>query len=138
MNDYSYDDYFERQSFEISPDCIREKLATIKKADNFEWVENNWKASSYEGFGVITMVEDHPKNELLITRLQDIQKEFDLKLAEKDGDRRSKYFQLPAASYHQTVANLLSNERFQQNIVDRDLLNDFPNIVKEAFEEIEM
>jgi len=134
MNDYSYDNYLERQMFEITPDCILEKLATIKKANNFEWIDNNWKPNSYEGFGVITMVGDHPQNELLILRLQEIQKEFDLKLAAKNGNILSKYFQLPATSYHQTVANLLSNERFQQNIVDRELLNDFPNIVKEAFE----
>jgi len=134
MNDYSYDKYLERQSFEITPDCILEKLASIKKANNFEWIENDWKPNSYEGFGVITMVRDHPKNELLITKLEEIQKEFDLKLATKDRNLFSKYFQLPATSYHQTLANLLSNERFQKNIIDRDLLKNFPNIIKEAFE----
>jgi hypothetical protein len=134
MNDYSYDNYLKRQLFEITPDFIRENLATIKKANNFEWVEIDWKPNRYEGFGVITMLGDHPQNEMLSSRLQEIQKEFDLKLASKDRNIRSKYFQLPAASYHQTVANLLSNERFQQNIVDRDLLDDFPNIAKEAFE----
>jgi hypothetical protein len=134
MNDYSYDSYFQRQSFEITPDCIIEKLATMKKANNFEWIENNWKPNSYEGFGIISMVADHYQNESLISRLKLIQEEFDLKLAAKDGNILSKYYQLPTNSFHQTVANLLSNERFQKNIIDRELLNDFPDIIKEAFE----
>lgn len=134
MTDFSYNQYFQQQSFEVTNERNVEKLASFKKANNFEWIENNWKPNSYEGLGVITMVADHPKNELLITRLQEIQNDFDLKLAKRNENIRSKYYQLPATSYHQTVANLLSNERFQKNIIERELLNDFPDIIKEAFE----
>jgi 2'-5' RNA ligase len=40
---------------------------------------------------------------------------------------------LPAASFHQTVANTLSAERFKQNILRAGIEQSYPAIVKNAF-----
>ena len=45
---------------------------------------------------------------------------------------------LPEASYHQTIANTLSDKRFFENIVNNNILDSFPGIMGKAFDSIQI
>lgn len=45
---------------------------------------------------------------------------------------------LPEDSYHQTIANTLSEHRYTENIVNRGIVGVFPDIVRNAFNSIKL
>jgi 2'-5' RNA ligase len=125
--DFSYEEYQERQLLELTNKKIVEKALALKKANLFVHQKNDWEAKSYEGFGMITMLSDSEQNKNLCSTLISLQKEL---LINTGSDNI--LYNLPPESFHQTIANILSNHRYQQQLIDQKLLEDFTSIIDAA------
>ncbi len=131
ISDLSFDDYNQRQWYEISAERNMERAHSARAAANFIYDGHNWQPQEYEGFAVVSMLSENPGNEALATKLAEIQDELQYNLSP-----RYAFYQLPAASFHQTIANTLSAGRFKEHIIDAGLEEAYPAIVAEAFEKI--
>jgi 2'-5' RNA ligase len=86
----------------------------------------------YEGFAVVSMPNENEGNEALLVRLNEIQTELHYNLPPAYA-----FYMLPPESFHQTVANTLSADRFKEHILNAGLEESYPDIVARAFEQIE-
>jgi hypothetical protein len=127
ISDLSFEEYNQRQLAEISPDRNRERAHAAKPAGNFLFDGHQWVPQEYKGFAVISMLNENEENESLVARLTEIQTELQYNLSPRLG-----FYQLPADSFHQTIANTLSNDRFKKNITDAGLENAYPAMVAKA------
>jgi len=127
ISDLPFDEYNKRQLSEISAERIWERAHNAKPAGNFFYDGHNWLPREYGGFAVVSMLRENEKNESLAPRLTEIQTELQYNLSP-----RFAFYQLPAESFHQTIANTLSNDRFKKSISDAGLENAYPSIVANA------
>ncbi len=128
-SDLSFEDYNRRQLYEISPQRNIERALSAKLAGNFIHNGSEWAPLEYEGFAVVSMLSENAENEFLQARLIAIQKELQYNLTPRNG-----FYILPAESFHQTVANTLSADRFKNNILNAGLEETYPSMVANAFE----
>lgn len=156
--DLSYKDYTERQRREVEADRLQERALVLRPSGNYKWVgasallaKNNaqrqpandgpsagqvaglpggvgWVPQSYPGFAVISMVHENEGNNGLSAMLKAVQAD----LLEQCPWEESIYL-LPSDSFHQTVANNLSEERFLQRIQRPGLETVYPGLVNRAF-----
>jgi hypothetical protein len=129
--DLSFADYNKRQLYEVSAERNTERALKTKPAGNFCFHDNHWSPLEYEGFAVVSMLNENEGNAPLAARLKDVQKELQINL-----QPRYAFYQLPADSFHQTVANTLSADRFKNNILNAGLEEEYPAFVLNAFEQI--
>jgi len=127
VEDLSFVDYTARQQKEVSAEQVRQRAFVAKPANQFLHTGERWMPNEYEGFAVVSMVNNNPGNQTLSADLQDLQR-----WLLKDLDPTA-YFLLPHDSFHQTVANTLSDERFKENIVKNGKEEIFPSLVANAF-----
>lgn len=123
--------YQDRQWHHISEKGLEEDLAKAKISNKFLCQNNRWEKISYPGFAVVSKLKNNPGNDKLIHQLSLIQH----RLVDEAGLEHL-IFKLPKESFHQTVANTLSDERFMENIRLAGIEKDYPFMVKSAFEEI--
>ena len=90
-----------------------------------------WAPQPYPGFAVVSMVDENPGN----TPLPDALKAIQVELLEQCPWEGCLY-PLPASSFHQTVANTLSEERFLQYIVRPGLEPVYPDLIATVFEKM--
>ena len=90
-----------------------------------------WSPQPYPGFAVVSMVDENPGN----TPLPDALKAIQVELLEQCPWEGCLY-PLPASSFHQTVANTLSEERFLQYIVRPGLEPVYPDLIATVFEKM--
>jgi hypothetical protein len=131
IHDLPFDEYNRRQLFESSADRILNRTTAVLPAGHFLFINDAWSPLKYEGAAVVSMVDENPDNNKLIKRLVEIQSDLN-NLLEPKRD----YYYLPKESFHQTIANTLSEARFKMNIVDAGLEEFYPNLVKQAFDKI--
>jgi hypothetical protein len=131
VSDMSFADYDKRQLFEISVDRNKQRALGAKPAGNFCYHDNSWHPQEYEGFAIVSMLSDNEGNEPLTARLVQIQQELQYNLPPQ-----SAFYYLPSQSFHQTVANTLSADRFKNNILYAGLEEAYPGMVKNAFNHI--
>lgn len=131
--DFTFEEYTQRQMQEISAERIIEKSTQAKTAGKFEWNGVEWIPNDYKGYAIITKLDDLTQNQPLIERLKALQRAMVEKLEPKNA-----YYHLSIDSFHQTVANTLSADRFQKNIVDAGLENQYPHIIEQAFSTINL
>jgi hypothetical protein len=131
MNDLSFAEYNERQLYEISAGRNRERALCAKPAGNFAYHEGTWAPQEYEGFAVVSMLNANDGNDALLARLMAIQEELRYNLQPRYG-----FYQLPSSSFHQTVANTLSADRFKQHILNPGLEETYPELIAGAFKAI--
>jgi hypothetical protein len=129
--DLSFADYTARQYRELAPDKLMERAMAVRPSGNYRYDGNGWKPQPYPGFAVVSMVEENAGNESVVTVLKAIASG----LIERCPWEESIYL-LPADSYHQTVANTLSEKRFLDHIVDAGLEAEYPGMVGKAFTRI--
>lgn len=129
--DMSFEDYNRRQLYEISPQRNIERALNTKPAGNFIHNGSEWLPQEYEGFAVVSMLSEHAENEFLEARLIAIQQELQYNLSPRNG-----FYMLPPESFHQTVANTLSADRFKNNILNAGLEDAYPSLVAKAFANI--
>ncbi len=128
-----YLDYQERQYAEVLPEALKLSANKIKFGHKFQFVNNGWLPLPYKGYAVVSMVTENPENELLKQGLLHIQDQ----ILQQTG-LISKLYPLPADSFHQTIANTLSNERFYKNVGDAGLEDQYPALIEEAFQQISL
>ena len=130
--DLSFDEYTRRQYRELMPDKLLERAMAVRPSGNYRYDGNGWAPLSYPGFAIISMVEENPGNE----GLADLLGKVATGLTERCPWEGSIYL-LPADSYHQTVANTLSEKRFLDHVLYAGLEAEYPGMVGKAFERIE-
>lgn len=126
--DLSYKDYTDRQFRELEEDRLLERALSLRPSGNYRRNGSGWVPQSYPGFAVISMVDENQDNEELPGMLKAVQAD----LAEQCPWEESIYL-LPPGSFHQTVANNLSEERFLEHIQRPGLEPVYPDLVARAF-----
>jgi hypothetical protein len=129
--DLSLEDYTARQLRELEPDRLLERAMGSRPSGNYLFEGGTWTPQPYPGFAVISMVEENPGNAALPDALQAIQASL-LDLCPWEGA----LYPLPAASFHQTVANTLSEDRFLTHIVRPGLERVYPDLIATIFEKM--
>jgi hypothetical protein len=129
--DLAFDEYTARQYRELDADRLLERAMQVRPSGNYRYEGARWLAQPYPGFAVLSMVDEHPGNETLPGILAALQKG----LVERCPWEGALYL-LPSDSFHQTVANMLSEGRFLQRIVAPGLEGDYPGIVGRAMERV--
>ena len=127
----SFAAYQERQLLEISPAGVAARAAKLRPAEQFRYQDGAWVPNPYVGHAVVTMVGSTPANAPLVSALSSLQKS----LLERLASPRT-FCPLPAASFHQTIANTLSADKHQRLVVDRGLGAEYPAIVTNTFSDI--
>ena len=100
----SFAAYQERQLLEISPAGVAARAAKLRPAGQFRYQDGAWVPNPYVGHAVVTMVGSTPANAPLVSALSSLQKS----LLERLASPRT-FCPLPAASFHQTISNALTN-----------------------------
>lgn len=123
--------YNERQHREISPAVLAARAATLHPGGKFSFQAGQWLPEPYTGHAVVSMVSGSPANAPLDERLRAIQNELSLGFSDP-----SALYLLPVESFHQTIANTLSDEKHRQLVVERGLAAEYPELVTGAFADI--
>lgn len=156
--DLSYKDYIARQFRELEQDRLLERALALRPSGNYKRVGASvlpananaqrlaandgpsarqpcglpdgagWVPLSYPGFAIISMVDENQDNHGLPGILKAIQAD----LLEQCPWEESIY-PLPSGSFHQTIANNLSEDRFLQHIHRPGLEPVYPDLVARAF-----
>jgi hypothetical protein len=129
--DLALEDYTARQFRELEPDRLLERAMASRPSGNYRCKGTGWEPQPYPGFAVVSMVDENPGNLLLPDSLKAIQFEL-LEQCPWEGS----LYMLPASSFHQTVANALSEERFLKQIVRPGLEPVYPDLVAMVFEKL--
>ncbi len=130
--DLSVEDYTARQLKELEPDRLLERAMASRPSGNYRFIgAAGWTPQPYPGFAVVSMVDENPGNTELRDELQAVQAEL-LGQCPWEGA----LYPLPAASFHQTVANTLSEERFLTYIVRPGLERMYPDLIAMVFEKM--
>ena len=130
--DLLFDEYTARQYRELEPGKLLERAMLVRPSGNYRYSGNGWTLNPYPGFAVLSMVDENPGNESLPAILAAVQKGLSDRCPWVGG-----LYLLPADSYHQTVANSLSEERFVKNVLEPGLEGEYPGLVGKAFEKME-
>ena len=130
VSDLSFTEYNERQQRELTPGQVEHRADTAEKANQFTYADGRWIPTEYEGFAIVSMVNNNPGNASLSKSLQKIQQQLQEAL-----DATAYYF-LPAESFHQTIANTLSDTRFKENIKLPGRENHYSALIEKAFHNI--
>lgn len=128
IDDLSFEEYKEHQFAELSQHRLLESAMALQPSTSYRRNGKGWVPQSYPGFAVISMVSENPGNENLPGILKAIQAHLLEQCPWED-----LIYLLPADSFHQTVANTLSEERFMQHILRPGLEPVYPSLVAEAF-----
>ena len=131
ISDLHFPEYNRRQLDEISAECNHRRAMNAHPAGNFHYNDKTWQPVKYEGFAIVSMVDDNEGNEPLAKRLIEIQHELKDNLQPVNA-----FYHLPSDSFHQTIANTLSNERFRKNILDAGLEAVYADMMSDAFNNI--
>lgn len=112
--------YQARQQHEISRAGLVARAESVRPGGRFRRAAGLWRPEPYRGYAVVTMLACDPANAALTEALLDVQRELALGL-----DRSDALYLLPASSFHQTIANTLSAERFDELVVQRGVQAEF-------------
>jgi hypothetical protein len=126
-----YEDYQLRQYAEIEPNKLFQRAEKIHFGNKFRYQNGEWEMIPYLGYALLSMVNDNPGNENLAAQLADIQNEII-----KQTQLSHKLFPLPVASFHQTIANTLSDDRYYNHIIKAGLETKYPEIISHAISKI--
>lgn len=129
IQDLSYREYQERQYLHIDPQQIAKDAQHIEPTSRFSYNGQVWEPSPYKGYAVLSMVKGHGENQDLYTSLSEIQAKLEKRL-----DSKGTFYMLPPESFHQTVANTLSADRYKKQIVDQDLTVRYPTMIMDAMD----
>lgn len=127
----SYGAYQARQWHEVSPEGLRARVARLVPGQKFVHRAGSWAPVPYVGHAVVSMVDGPVENEPLREQLCAVQNQLSYNLADP-----GVLCLLPAASFHQTIANTLSDQRYRQWVVERGLVADYPRRVTSVFEDL--
>lgn len=122
IEELPFETYTGRQYAEVSPARVLECALAAKPSPYYPHINGHWVPQPYPGMAVLSMVGDNPDNEGLTPLLESVQSSLP-----------SFLYRLPPESFHQTVANFLSEDRFLKNIVEPDLESEFAAALGDVF-----
>ena len=122
IEELPFETYTGRQYAEVSPARVLECALAVKPSPYYPQINGRWVPQPYPGMAVLSMVGDNPGNEGLTPLLESVQAALPPFLC-----------RLPPDSFHQTVANFLSEDRFLKNMVERDLESEFASALGDVF-----
>jgi hypothetical protein len=128
ITDLSFQEYTDRQFRELEADRLLERAMMLRPSGNYRYNGKGWVPQSYPGYAVVSMIAENPGNGPLPDMLRALQAE----LLEQCPWEQALYL-LPPGSFHQTVANTLSEERFLQQIHRPGLEPAYPSMVAKVF-----
>jgi hypothetical protein len=120
----TYSAYLERQYHEISTAGIAAAVERLRPADKFSFQAGQWYPEPYVGHALVAMVEGDSANTTLKAQLASIENELSYNYADP-----TTLCLLPGHSFHQTIANTLSADRYQRLVVERGLESQYPGMV---------
>ena len=127
ITDLNYIDYHYKQWKELTYEQQVYKANNVKLANNFSFINNQWSALPYYGFGIISILNQHEKNTELSQALLDTQEKLMHLLEEKiSKEIHEKIYLLPENSFHQTIANALSNTKYDLQITEKGITETYP------------
>ena len=127
----SYSVYDMRQRDEVQKTTLEMRASLLSQGHKFRYQDGAWTPVSYPGVSVVSMVDYDGDNMALHASLCDIQSRL-----EQEAGLPSALYMLPPDSFHQTVANTFSADRYEQHIVRAGLVDTYPQLLQRAFEEI--
>jgi len=127
----SFAAYDQRQRHEVSHAGLVARAARLAPGGNFLHDGRAWRPQPYPGHAVVAMVATDTANRELERRLSLAQSQLADAFAEPD-----LLYLLPAASFHQTVANTLSDDRYKRHVVDAGIEHEYPGRVGAVLGEI--
>jgi 2'-5' RNA ligase len=142
-SELDYATYQARQLRETTADQLAYRATQLRQSNKFVYEQippamerskvgvGFWRGLSYEGYAVVSMVDSNPQNNGLSDQLRAMQQQL-LACFENPAT----CFLLPSASFHQTVANTLSDDRFREHIVANNLQDQYPAMVQDAFQHV--
>jgi len=120
--DFNYHDYQTIQWNAITPEHLMRKVVNIVPSGNYQYCNHQWLPLPYYGFGMISFLNQLSQNEKLSQRLVELQHQFVGLLEEKSSSPIcDKIYLLPEHSFHQTIANALSNKNFDRLITEKGM-----------------
>lgn len=126
----TYVHYRERQAFEVSPEGIAARIDSIAPAGQNVLSSNLfWSPVPYIGFAFVAMANERNNAVKLTNELHDIQRILLSKL-----DRTDTYCPLPPESFHQTIANTFSDDRYERHLKYPGLVEKFPHMTIAALD----
>ncbi len=133
VRELDYSAYQNRQLGEVSKDSVERNVEQLKVSDKFSYNDLQWSPCPYPGFAVVSMLTANPGNESLSRKLKEIQQ-----LITSNDTLESSLYLLPQDSFHQTIANTLSAQRYQKHLVESGLVKDYPQMIASGFEAISL
>jgi hypothetical protein len=126
----SYSAYQARQREEITRSGLLRRAALVRRGEKFRFRGGVWQPMPYQGHAVVCMAGAHAANTELIRSLAQMQNLLTFGL----GNAGALYC-LPADSFHQTIANTLSAERYRTHVLERGLESEYPGAVAASFDD---
>ncbi|MEM9832722.1 MAG: DUF1868 domain-containing protein [Bacteroidota bacterium] len=132
VSELSYQDYRAHQQQAVSPAALREQAERLRASDKFKYRDGNWQRMPYRGYALLSMLDNNLDNDATEEALIRIQRRLVAQVPNPEA-----YFLLPPDSFHQTVANTVSADRFQKHVGEPGLEPEYPTMIKRALEQIE-
>lgn len=131
VKEYTFENYNQRQWEEVSVVGLQARASGLKAGTKFRIIDGQWQCLPYKGYSIVSMLDSNPGNEKTSQALYDLQQQ----LAQKINFANQFYF-LPKASFHQTIANTLSGNRFKEHIINTGLEEQYPALLSQAFQKL--
>lgn len=128
VEELTYGAYEERQRNEVTRDVVLERVQALTPGRKFQRTNGIWEPVSYHGVSVVSMMTDSLDNDGAVRRVGDIQSELMARVS-----MPSALCPLPVASFHQTIANTFSADRYEKHISAQGLEGSYPDLLKTSF-----
>ncbi len=119
-----FDDYQQRQWHEVSPRGLIARAQKLGPAGKFRREGNAWVPTPYQGHAVLAVLNSTPDNDATARTLSEVQQALMAGF-----DNRDAFYPLPPASFHQTLANTLSDENYHRQVVRAGIADVYPERV---------
>lgn len=129
--DLDFTTYQKRQALYVSESQIRLDSQRIQCSNKFLYVNHRWVKNPYPGYAVVARLNHHENNAVLQSKLAALQ----LHIAALSS---IPVFSLPPESYHQTIANTVSDSRFLEHVRIPNREQGFLHAVRNHFKECTM
>jgi hypothetical protein len=129
--DLAYTVYNQWQQQSVTPDNLYNQSLQLKVSSHFVFNDGIWDIPDYEGFAIISRLSSNPGNKQCFSQLNHVREILRFRLGNE-----AYYYWLPEDSYHQTIANTLSSERYHLNIKSPGLEKTYPEMIQKAFSKI--
>lgn len=125
--DLDYISYSKLIGISLANDHIRENIMQLSVSNKFGRKNEAWLSHPYYGYAIVSMLSDSALNTPLINYIKQLR--ITLK---KLLNASPSFYMLPAQSYHQTMANTLSGQRFAASVKSRDAEEQYIQHISEA------